>query len=500
MSGIRQANTHVGSGICATNRAHTDNGFPYYPCVVLAFLHFRLTVPSPQESMMTSVRTVLVVGGGTAGCTVAALLARAGVAVEIVERKPDFTVHGSGITLQGAAHRVLREVGVYDELHRHGFEFAALGLRSVDGRLLVENPTPPTLGAYRPKMAELLAAAAVEAGAKVRLGATITSFTQDEHGVDVVFADGDTARYDLLIGADGVRSSVRRQLGIEAEPRPVGMGIWRVHARRPAEVTNAELVYDGPLLHRGLHPHRSRYPLRLPRRGRPGPVRPHAERKVATMRELATPYRGPWEEIREDITDADRINYTWFEHLLIDGAWNRGRAVVIGDAAHTCPPTLALGAAMALEDASVLAELLLTRDHVDQELFDAFVARRMPRAGAVVNGSMQLATWLLEGEPQRRHPRPDGSDLRPARRARLMAESYEDWSFTLRNELDRGLPATKHAGRTSSDAVDRSSSSAPPPDSPHASHPRPHPARSHRHPGRHRTRGACSSRPTNRPT
>jgi len=398
MSGIRQANTHVGSGICATNRAHTDNGFPYYPCVVLAFLHFRLTVPSPQESMMTSVRTVLVVGGGTAGCTVAALLARAGVAVEIVERKPDFTVHGSGITLQGAAHRVLREVGVYDELHRHGFEFAALGLRSVDGRLLVENPTPPTLGAYRPKMAELLAAAAVEAGAKVRLGATITSFTQDEHGVDVVFADGDTARYDLLIGADGVRSSVRRQLGIEAEPRPVGMGIWRVHARRPAEVTNAELVYDGPCYIAGFTPTGPDTLYAYLVEADQDRSAHTAERKVATMRELARPYRGPWEEIREDITDADRINYTWFEHLLIDGAWNRGRAVVIGDAAHTCPPTLALGAAMALEDASVLAELLLTRDHVDQELFDAFVARRMPRAGAVVNGSMQLATWLLEGE------------------------------------------------------------------------------------------------------
>jgi len=398
MSGIRQANTHVGSGICATNRAHTDNGFPYYPCVVLAFLHFRLTVPSPQESMMTSVRTVLVVGGGTAGCTVGALLARAGVAVEIVERKPDFTVHGSGITLQGAAHRVLREVGVYDELHRHGFEFAALGLRSVDGRLLVENPTPPTLGAYRPKMAELLAAAAVEAGAKVRLGGTITSFTQDEHGVDVVFADGDTARYDLLIGADGVRSSVRRQLGIEAEPRPVGMGIWRVHARRPAEVTNAELVYDGPCYIAGFTPTGPDTLYAYLVEAAQDRSAHTAERKVATMRELATPYRGPWEEIREDITDADRINYTWFEHLLIDGAWNRGRAVVIGDAAHTCPPTLALGAAMALEDASVLAELLLTRDHVDQELFDAFVARRMPRAGAVVNGSMQLATWLLEGE------------------------------------------------------------------------------------------------------
>jgi 2-polyprenyl-6-methoxyphenol hydroxylase-like FAD-dependent oxidoreductase len=60
------------------------------------------------------------------------------------------------------------------------------------------------------------------------------------------------------------------------------------------------------------------------------------------------------------------------------------------------PRTPALGAAMALEDASVLAELLLAGDRLDQDLFDAFVARRLPRAKAVVDGSMQLATWLLE--------------------------------------------------------------------------------------------------------
>jgi 2-polyprenyl-6-methoxyphenol hydroxylase-like FAD-dependent oxidoreductase len=114
------------------------------------------------------------------------------------------------------------------------------------------------------------------------------------------------------------------------------------------------------------------------------------------MRELAESYHGPWDAIREDITDAERINYTGFDHLLIDGPWNRGRALVIGDAAHTCPPTLALGAAMALEDASVLAELLLSRDRLDQDLFDEFLQRRLPRAKAVVDGSMQLTTWLLE--------------------------------------------------------------------------------------------------------
>jgi len=355
---------------------------------------------------MTSVQSVLVVGGGFAGCALATLLRRGGIDVEIVERKEDFTVYGSGITLQGAALRVLREVAVWDELREHGFEFNSVGIRSADGRLLADIPDartggpdmPATVGAYRPKLAELLAGAAVAAGAKVRLGTSVESFTQDADGVDVVFSDGQTGRYDLLVGADGVRSETRRQLGIDITPQPVGMGIWRVHATRPAAVTRTDLVYNGPCYIAGYCP--------------TGPDTLYAylvekaqdrladtpEQKVATMRELAEDYHGPWDEIRADITDPDRINYTHFESLLIDGPWHRGRAIVIGDAAHACPPTLALGAAMALEDASVLAELLVTREVLNQRLFDDFTNRRLPRAKTVVDGSLQLAQWLLDGK------------------------------------------------------------------------------------------------------
>jgi 2-polyprenyl-6-methoxyphenol hydroxylase-like FAD-dependent oxidoreductase len=205
---------------------------------------------------MTSVRSVLVVGGGTAGSTLATLLARAGV------------------------------------------------------------PTPPTVGAYRPKLAELLAAAAVEAGVRVRLGSTVESLSQDDDGVDVVFTDGDSGRYDLLVGADGLRSSIRAALGIAAEIKPVGMGIWRVHARRPAEVKNTELCYDGPCYIAGYTPTGpdTLYAYLVePAQNR---FSDSPEQKVAQMRELAAAYHGPWDEIRDDITDPDPINYTWFEQLL----------------------------------------------------------------------------------------------------------------------------------------------------------------------------------------
>ncbi len=117
------------------------------------------------------------------------------------------------------------------------------------------------------------------------------------------------------------------------------------------------------------------------------------------MRALAEPYGGAWDEIKQDITDPDRVNYTWFESLLVERPWNRGRVVVIGDAAHACPPTLAQGAAMCLEDALVLAESLLARGTVDEPLFETFMDRRFDRVRTIVDSSIQLARRQLTPSP-----------------------------------------------------------------------------------------------------
>jgi 2-polyprenyl-6-methoxyphenol hydroxylase-like FAD-dependent oxidoreductase len=72
--------------------------------------------------------------------------------------------------------------------------------------------------------------------------------------------------------------------------------------------------------------------------------------------------------------------------------------VLIGDAAHSCPPTIAQGAAQGLEDAFVLTELLIARDELDAALWDEFHARRLPRATAVVEASVQLGQWQIDGD------------------------------------------------------------------------------------------------------
>jgi 2-polyprenyl-6-methoxyphenol hydroxylase-like FAD-dependent oxidoreductase len=353
---------------------------------------------------MAAVQTVLVVGGGAAGCASAIQLARAGIAVDLVEIKNDVTAVGSGITLQGNALRVLRDLGVYDDVAAAGYGFDTLGLRAPDGTVLVEMPDaktggsdlPATVGARRADLARVLVARAQELGAKLRFGTTVDQLVQDESGVEVTFSDGGTGRYDLVVGADGVRSHVRTLLGVEVDIAPVGMGIWRVFTGRPAGLERTDLYYHGTCYIAGYCPtgEDSIYAYLVEDAQDRSGLSPDEQLEV--MRELAGQYHGPWDDIRELMTDSARINYTHFEWHVLDGPWNRGRVVLIGDAAHSCPPTMAQGCAQALEDAAVLAEVLLDADRLDQPVFDTFTARRLPRARTVVENSVQLSRWLLD--------------------------------------------------------------------------------------------------------
>jgi 2-polyprenyl-6-methoxyphenol hydroxylase-like FAD-dependent oxidoreductase len=356
---------------------------------------------------MPAVRNVLVIGAGLAGTASAIRLAQSGVAVDIAEKQTDVSALGSGITLQGNALRALRELGVWEQAEKLGYSYDSLGLRAPDpnGTLIVEldemrtggPDLPATAGMYRPDLARLLMERAIEVGAKPRLGVAPVSLRQDEEGVDVEFDDGTSGRYDLVIGADGVRSWTRWAIGIDVQTTPTGMGIWRVFTDRPESVTRTDLYYGGPSYIAGYCP--------------TGPDTLYAyvvekaqdrfsltgAEKVSVIRELAAAYHGPWDEIRDSITDASAVNYTWFETHVAPAPWNRGRVVIIGDAAHVCPPTVAQGGAQALEDALVLTEVLLEHSTLDDQLWQEFMDRRFDRASEVVEASLQLGRWLQDG-------------------------------------------------------------------------------------------------------
>lgn len=355
---------------------------------------------------MRTMDTVLVVGGGAAGCAAAILLAERGVAVELVEIKPVATALGSGITLQGNALRVLAQLGVWDEVEAAGYGYNELGLRTPDGTVLAEIPDartggpdlPATLGMPRPELARILLDRAAALGVRIRFGTSVRTLDQDADGVEVTFSDGGSGRYDLVVGADGVRSATRALIGVELAAKPVGMGIWRAFTPRPESVVRTDLTYGGPCYIAGYCPtgENSLYAYLVEDAQDRGALT--ADERLEVMRGLAGNYGGPWHDIHPLLTDPSTINYTHFESQMLDGPWHRGRVVLIGDAVHACPPTLAQGAAMALEDAAVLAELLLAADRFDEKILDALVERRAARAREVVEASVQLAQWLLDHE------------------------------------------------------------------------------------------------------
>ncbi|MFE1349779.1 FAD-dependent oxidoreductase [Streptomyces sp. NPDC058757] len=356
--------------------------------------------------MSSTPRRVLVVGGGAAGNAATILLRRAGIDVDLVEEKDDWNATaGSGITLQGNALRVLRELGVWEEVKAAGFPFGSVGITAPDGTVLhVQrdlrtggDDLPAAVGMQRPRLQRILIDAVRASGATVRLGTTATIVDQDASGVTVRLGDGGEHRYDLVIAADGLGSATRAQIGITDEPEPTGMAIWRVAAPRPAGVQRTDLAYGGPAFIAGYCPTSDTtlyaYVVEKNRDRSSIPPGSYAEEMVR----LASAYGGAWPEITATITDPAQVNYTWFDRLLVEGAWHRGRVVLAGDAAHCCPPTMAQGAALSLEDAWVLVQMLAGADAWDDELLRAYYERRIARVRPVVEASVQIGQWQLDG-------------------------------------------------------------------------------------------------------
>ncbi|MFF7445965.1 MULTISPECIES: FAD-dependent monooxygenase [unclassified Streptomyces] len=355
---------------------------------------------------MNPSRTVLVVGGGAAGNAVTILLRRAGYAVDLVEAKDDWNATaGSGITLQGNALRVLRELGVWEQVKASGFGFGSVGITAPDGTVLHTqddlrtggDDLPATVGMQRPLLQQILIEAVRAGGASVRLGTTAEILDQDADGVCVRFSDGTEGHYDLVVAADGLGSATRAAIGITDKLEPTGMAIWRVAAPRPAGVTRTDLAYGGPAYIAGYCPTSETtlyaYVVEANRDRSGIPPESYADE----MRRLTRHYGGFWPEITAHITDPAKVNYTWFDRLLVEGSWHRGRVVLVGDAAHCCPPTLAQGAALSLEDAWVLAQMLTGSETWDDALFQAYHERRIARVRPVVEASVQIGQWQLDG-------------------------------------------------------------------------------------------------------
>jgi 2-polyprenyl-6-methoxyphenol hydroxylase-like FAD-dependent oxidoreductase len=356
-----------------------------------------------------AVSSVLIVGGGIAGMTLAIGLQRAGIRSEIVEINSERNVLGVGIALQGSALRALRAVGVLEQCVELGFGYSYYKACNADGHVTgtVELPRlngadyPATIGIMRQALHSVLKHAVARAEVPVRLGVTVASLAQDDDRAIVQFTDGARDSYGLVVGADGANSKVRDLLfGAGCKPKYTGQAAWRATVRRPTKVESRYSFY-GPRNKAGFNPVSSSEMYVYLAQNLPVFIRIPDDQLPQALREQLTDFRGLLAAVREEITDARQIVYRPITSHILSPPWHRGRAILIGDAAHTTTPHMAAGAGIAVEDAVVLA-LLLQSEHCLHAVLEKFMTRRFERCRMVVENSFLLGN----GRRTRTRPMP----------------------------------------------------------------------------------------------
>jgi 2-polyprenyl-6-methoxyphenol hydroxylase-like FAD-dependent oxidoreductase len=345
-------------------------------------------------------RSVLVVGGGISGAIAAIALKRGGHRVTLAERDPLWRALGSGITMVGPALRALDQLGLLDTCLAGGYGVDTLTFCDTQGvaqeRIelpkLVGPDRPGLLGMMRPALHEILAERAQADDIEVRLGVTLESITDRDENVDVVFADGTTERHDLVIGADGLHSTVREQVFGHFDIVRREQVCFRAVARRPSQVTGAMWFVGDPDVHPGVTPVGPNRMYMFANVTWRDSSRPGREQVPAAMRDALADFGGLAADVRDTITDPELVNVRVMETLLVPLPWHRGRVVLAGDAAHTTTPHMAAGAAIAMEDGLVLAEELAEHDDIGRAL-SAYGKRRFERCRFVVETSAQLSHW-----------------------------------------------------------------------------------------------------------
>jgi 2-polyprenyl-6-methoxyphenol hydroxylase-like FAD-dependent oxidoreductase len=359
---------------------------------------------------MAAVSNALIVGGGIAGMCAAIQLRKLGVRVDLIEIDPDWRSSGAGITLQGITLRAFTEIGVVDAIMNEGWCADGLDVLTAAGHKVAEMPTPrvgrPDVpgagGILRPVLARILREATVDSGTHVRCGLTVQTMEQDSQHVHVTLSDGRREAYDLVVGADGLRSAMRERMFPDSpKPHYTGQGSWRAVVPRPPEIHRAAMCM-GAQIKAGVNPVSKDEMYLFLTEPRPTPEHIADSELAGTLRGLLAEFSGPFGQIRDGLSQDSRIVYRPFWALLLEAPWHSGRTVLIGDAVHATTPHLASGAGIGIEDAIVLAEELDRTQNVDSAL-SAFTNRRFERCKMVVNNSLRLGEIERSGGSKEEH-------------------------------------------------------------------------------------------------
>ena len=336
----------------------------------------------------------LIIGGGIGGLTAASALRRRGIDAQVFESSPELRDVGAGISLWPNAVKALRKLGLREPLKSISVAGVDSALRRWDGTFLARISARELERRFGGGMvilhrAELLALLARSAGfANIHLGHALWDIDTNGAGVSVSFTNGASAHGDVLIGADGLHSVVRRWLGYLKPVRYSGYTAWRAvvpfdHSLLfPAETW-------GPGRRFGAFPVQgNRVYWFATSNAAEGEEDDSGAGPRALLLSLFEGWHEPIEDLiqaaedssilRNDIYDADPL-----------AEWGRGRVTLLGDAAHPMTPNLGQGACQAIEDALEVAACLADEADMEKALED-YQKRRIARTTSIVLASRRF--------------------------------------------------------------------------------------------------------------
>jgi 2-polyprenyl-6-methoxyphenol hydroxylase-like FAD-dependent oxidoreductase len=343
----------------------------------------------------------LIAGAGIGGLAAGIALRQAGLEVQIFERSPQLQEIGAGLMIWPNGSRALESLGVEAKT----LEVKNVTLSNWRGRRLVEMPVGSAYVRYGHSVsfvhrADLQAALAKTFGPEgLRLGCEVRGFSDNEAEVEVALNDGTVAAGDLLVGADGLRSPVRRQLLGDGDPTYLGSTIWRGLvasegiAVPPGSGINwwgrgseflAFHLADSKIYWAGV--------TKEPRGERPGP-RGHKH----DLRERFGDWAQPVPALIAATTDAAILRNDMYDRPPASH-WSRGRVTLAGDAAHPMSPNQGQGACQALEDGVALGESVKRTSSL-AEAFQLYERRRLRRANREVAMSRQATRGVQIANP-----------------------------------------------------------------------------------------------------
>jgi FAD-dependent urate hydroxylase len=375
---------------------------------------------------MVAIERILIVGGGIGGLSLAAALHRHGFTPELVERSTEWRTTGTGLGVLANGMRALRVLGLDGAVTQAGAVLRHWRFCNAQGEVLCDTDLEalwgdvgPCIGIERGSLLEALLAGA--AAVPARLGIGITELIQEAARVIAAFSDGSWADYDLVIGADGIHSTVRTLAWAGLPPRYAGQVVWRsVVPTRPSGLDDMTVVMgDGCFF--GVVPMGGGRTYGFAGLNAPDWFEDPLEGRLERVRQRFAQWGGPVPDYLTALQSDEQLRYDAIEWVDMD-RWHTGRVLLIGDAAHAGPPHMGQGGGMAMEDAVVLSECLHTADSVEDALH-AYVTRRRPRTDWVQEQSRAaLAAWLLPPATRDAALRERGDQMMYARYAPLRPE------------------------------------------------------------------------------